>query len=69
MAKNLSVRLEMMRLGVQQQELAQALGISKYTLCRWLATEMDTMKKQRLLQIVRRLGGECSSGTEKEIQS
>ena len=66
--KNLEIKMELLRQGVRQYELAQALGVSEFTVCRWLHSELSPDRKENMLKTIRRLGGE--NGTEKKrIQS
>lgn len=54
---NFDIKVEMLKAGVKQYEVAQALGISEYTLCRWLRKELDPERKETILATIHRIGG------------
>lgn len=51
--KNYEIRVELMKRGMKQYELASLLGISEWTLSRKLRTELPDEEKQRILEIIR----------------
>ena len=54
---NFDVKIALIKAGVKQYEVAQALGISEYTLCRWLRKELDPERKKTILATIQRIGG------------
>lgn len=49
---------EAMRLnGVRQWVVADAIGISEPTLCRWMRKPLDPEKKAKVMDAILRLGG------------
>ena len=51
--KNYEIKVELMKRGMKQYELASLLGISEWTLSRKLRTELSDEEKQRILEIIR----------------
>lgn len=51
--KNYEIKVELMKRGMKQYELASLLGISEWTLSRKLRTELPDEEKQRILEIIR----------------
>lgn len=54
---NFDVKVALIKAGVKQYEVAQALGISEYTLCRWLRKELAPERKETILATIQRIGG------------
>ena len=50
--KNYEIKVELMKRGMKQYELASLLGISEWTLSRKLRTELPDEEKQRILEII-----------------
>ena len=51
--KNAEIRAALKEHGLKYWELADALGISPYTLSVWLRHEMPPTKKERILKVIR----------------
>ncbi len=51
--RNEQIRTAMHRSGVRQWEVAEKLGISEFTYCRWLRTELPKDKKVQILQAIK----------------
>ncbi len=51
--KNYEIKVELMKRGMKQYELASLLGISEWTLSRKLRTELPDEEKKRILEIIR----------------
>lgn len=49
------IKIALVRYGVRQYEVARALGISEYTLSRWLHTEISPERKETILATIRRI--------------
>lgn len=56
MQGNIEIKIALIRYGVRQYEVARALGISEYTLSRWLHTQMSSERKETILETIRRIG-------------
>ena len=54
-ARNIEIRKAMMRADIRQWELAEAIGVSEVTICRWLRTELSDDKKDALLDVIKRM--------------
>ena len=54
---NFDIKIALIKAGVRQYELARALGVSEYTLCRWLRNELDPERKETILATIQRIGG------------
>ena len=54
---NFDVKVALIKAGVKQYEVARALGISEYTLCRWLRNELVPERKETILATIQRIGG------------
>ena len=50
--KNNEIRKAMLRSNVKQWEIAEQIGKSEFTICRWLRTELSTDKKNLILQAI-----------------
>ena len=55
MQGNIEIKIALVRYGVRQYEVARALGVSEYTLSRWLRTELSPERKETILETIRRL--------------
>lgn len=55
MQGNIEIKMELLRYGVRQYEVARALGVSEYTLSRWLHTELSPERKETILETIRRI--------------
>ena len=51
--KNYEIRVELMKRGMKQYELAELLGIADSALSRKLRKELPVEEKQRILEIIR----------------
>lgn len=51
--KNYEIKVELMKRGMKQYELASLLGISEWTLSRKLRKELPDEEKQHILEIIR----------------
>lgn len=54
---NDDVREKMRVAGVKQWMVADAIGISEPTLCRWMRKPLDHEKKEKVMGAIIRLGG------------
>ncbi len=52
---NLDVRQAIKTARLMHYEVATALGVSEYTLCRWLRTELSDDKKQSIYSAIKAL--------------
>ena len=55
MQGNVEIKIALVRYGVRQYEVARALGVSEYTLSRWLHTQMSPERKEAILETIRRI--------------
>lgn len=55
MQGNVEIKIALVRYGVRQYEVARALGVSEYTLSRWLRTELSPERKETILETIRRI--------------
>lgn len=46
--ENVDVRIEMMKLGLRNKDLADYLGVSERTVVRWLSKELDNVKREKM---------------------
>lgn len=46
--ENVDVRIEMMKLGLRNKDLAEYLGVSERTVVRWLSKELDSVKREKM---------------------
>lgn len=46
--ENVDVRIEMMKLGLRNKDLADYLGVSERTVVRWLSKELDSVKREKM---------------------
>lgn len=44
--------------GITQQKIAKEMGITEFTLCRWLSKELSLNKKVRILAAIEKLSPE-----------
>lgn len=51
--KNYEIKVELMKRGMKQYELAELLGIADSALSRKLRNELPDEEKQRILEIIR----------------
>ena len=51
--KNQQIRTALRCSDVKQWELAEQLGVSEVTVCRWLRTELPKDKKVQILQAIK----------------
>lgn len=56
---NFDVKVALIKAGVKQYEVARALGISEYTLCRWLRKELAPERKETILATIQRISRGC----------
>lgn len=54
---NLDIRTAIKRSRIFHYEIAEALGISESALSKWLRTEMEPDKKEKVMQAIEHLGG------------
>lgn len=53
--RNKTLRIEIMKKGIKHYELAEALGISKFTLSHWLQNELPKEKKEMILETINKI--------------
>lgn len=46
--ENVDVRIEMMKLGLRNKDLADYLGVSERTVVRWLSKELDSVNREKM---------------------
>ena len=63
--RNKEIRNAMLRSNVKQWEVAEHLGISEFTICRWLRSELPSEKKESLLQAISEVKNRKESEYEK----
>ena len=51
--RNEEIRTAMIKSNVKQWEVAEQLGISEFTYCRWLRSELPKSKKVQILQAIK----------------
>ena len=54
---NQEVKKAMKEHKVKQWQIAERLGVSEFTLCRWMRHELPEEKKRMVLEAVEALGG------------
>ena len=59
--RNADVRKAMLMADIKQWELAEAIGVSEVTICRWLRTELSDDKKEALLDVIKRMEAELNA--------
>lgn len=52
---NLEIRIKMQKADVRQWEVADGMGVSEFTLTRWLRKELSEERKAAVLDAVHRL--------------
>lgn len=50
--RNEQIRTAMFRNNIKQWEVAEQLGVSEVTVCRWLRSELPDDKKVQILQAI-----------------
>lgn len=58
--KNLDVRQAIQKAGLKHWQVAEAAGISQYTLCVWLRSDLSSERRLRVMQAIERLKTEES---------
>lgn len=58
--KNLDVRQAIQKAGLKHWQVAEATGISQYTLCVWLRSDLNNERRLRVMQAIERLKTEES---------
>lgn len=58
---NLDIRDALKKNNIRHWELADALGISQYTLCVWLRRELPDDRKSQIFKLIEELSGEGSA--------
>lgn len=58
--KNLDVRQAIQKAGLKHWQVAEAAGISQYTLCVWLRSDLSNERRLRVMQAIERLKTEES---------
>lgn len=46
--ENIDIRIEMLKLGLNNKDLAEYLGVSERTVVRWLSKELDSVKRDKM---------------------
>lgn len=54
---NQEIKKAMKEHKAKQWQVAEAIGVSEYTLCRWMRHELPEEKKQMVLEAIKALGG------------
>lgn len=52
---NYEIRNRMKERGIKQWEIAEDLGISEFTLSRWLRKEIQELRRQRIFKTIERI--------------
>ena len=55
---NLIIRQELNKRGIYHYKLAEAMGISEFTLCRKLRNELPKEKREEIIKIIKNIKGE-----------
>ena len=50
--KNLDVRQAIQKAGLKHWQVAEAAGISQYTLCAWLRSDLSNERRLRVMQAI-----------------
>jgi predicted XRE-type DNA-binding protein len=50
--KNIEIRNLIKQKRLKHYEVAEQLGISEYTFCKWMRTEMTAERKEKVLQAI-----------------
>lgn len=53
--ENICIRKALKQTGVNHWEIAEALGISEATMCRWLRRELPADKREHMLKTIERI--------------
>ena len=64
--KNQDVRADMKIKQIRQWEVAEKLGISEFTLSRWMRKELSGVKKEQINQVMKRIMEEKKRGDADE---
>ena len=64
--KNQDVRADMKIKQIRQWEVAEKLGISEFTLSRWMRKELSGVKKEQINQVMKRIMEEKERGDADE---
>lgn len=59
--RNKEIRVAMALADIKQWELAEAIGVSEVTICRWLRVELDEDKKEAILDVIKRMVAESEA--------
>lgn len=59
---NTEIRAALLKTGIRQWALAEKMGVSEFTLCRWLRHELPAEKKRAALEAIRELAKEKAGG-------
>ena len=46
--ENIDIRIEMLKLGLNNKDLARYIGVSDRTIVRWLSKELDDVKRAKI---------------------
>jgi AraC-like DNA-binding protein len=60
--KNMKIREELKRHGIKHWELAEALGVSEFTLTRRFRKEFSESKTKEIMEVIKRLTNEKNGG-------
>ena len=55
--KNLDVRMEIMKRGLKNYQVAEFIGVTETTFSKWLRTEMTPSKKEEVIKAINELCG------------
>lgn len=59
---NKQIKIDLLTYGIKHYELAEALGISEFTLCRWLRKELSIDKKDMIIKTIEKLSKGAANG-------
>lgn len=59
---NESIRLMMGMYGISQMDLAKRIGISRESMCKWLADDLSAERKERILKAISEIRGVEQNG-------
>lgn len=51
--KNVEIKLALKQANLKQWQLAELLGITEWTLSRWMRKELQGEKKQRIIEVIK----------------
>ena len=60
--RNEEIRIALFQHNIKQWEVAEQLGVSEITICRWLRSELPDDKKTRIMSAINKLAEEKKSG-------